>query len=240
MTLWQFYHPHLVPDADQIHVFKTQFSEFSVSLEKLSATLGLNEQKRLQGIRSTTAKTRFVISRGVVRHLLSRVLCLPPQKIVIDIGSHGKPALSFPPSSPWRFNLSHSGDVLLVAISRNLEMGIDVERVRPLKNREALVSRYFCRDEIIQLNKIPLHQRDEVFFQLWTKKEACLKMTGQGISGDLRCMPVLDEQYYCESFVVQQDYVASLCASASRVPIIFWNIRGGVNILSEMMPGLVT
>ncbi len=89
-----------------------------------------------------------------------------------------------------RFNLSHSEGVGLVALTRQTEIGVDVERVRALPEADELVKRFFSRREGIAYAQLPSDQKPAAFFNLWTRKEAWLKATGEGIAHSLHLVEV--------------------------------------------------
>lgn len=100
---------------------------------------------------------------------------LEPGAMSIRIGLHGKPFLA---DSEWRFNLSHSHGIRLLAIARGREVGVDVERIRPLRRRAALLARCFTADERVRLAAAS----DREFLRHWAAKEALVKAIGRGIA----------------------------------------------------------
>lgn len=121
-------------------------------------------------------------SRKILRDLLSRYTKEP---LVFGKGKHGKPFLK-----SLHFNISHTKDLLVVAISKNLEVGIDVEKIREFKDRDKLVRRYFSENEQKIFNGLPEDAKTRGFFFAWTQKEAYLKFLGKGVSVDLKTIEV--------------------------------------------------
>jgi len=80
------------------------------------------------------------------------------------------------------FNLSHSGGIAMLAFTRRREIGIDVEQVRRDFDVEAIANRFFSAAEHAQLAELPAANRFEAFFRCWTRKEAYIKATGEGLS----------------------------------------------------------
>ncbi len=121
-----------------------------------------------------------------MRDTLGRYLQIAPEKVEFTYNSRGKPALS--PSRSGRglhFNLAHSEDLALLAITSVGAIGADVESIRPVKDVDDLVARFFSPRESELFQKLPDKQKPPAFFNLWTRKEALLKATGQGITGSL-------------------------------------------------------
>lgn len=100
---------------------------------------------------------------------------LAAASLVIDTGLHGKPFLR---GLDWRFNLSHSHGIRLLAVAWGREVGVDVERIRPLRRRAALLARCFSPDEQARLASAP----DRELLRHWAAKEALVKAIGRGIA----------------------------------------------------------
>lgn len=143
------------------------------------AVLTEDEQRRAERFRVEAARRRFVTARVMLRRLLGRRLGLPPQSLIVTIGSRGKPELENLPAAP-HFNLAHSGNLAVVAIASH-EVGVDVEELRPLPRAERLAARFFSESERRWLSALPAARHDRGFLQLWTCKEAYLKAVGTGI-----------------------------------------------------------
>ncbi|HEX5038014.1 MAG TPA: 4'-phosphopantetheinyl transferase superfamily protein [bacterium] len=122
---------------------------------------------------------------GLLRRALASRLAADPGSLVIERGAHGKPYLGGAFRSGLAFNLSHSGDRLVIAIGKGRELGVDVELIRPLES-EALAERYFSKPESIVFRVTPPEKKEEAFFHYWTAKEAYLKAKGVGIGQGLK------------------------------------------------------
>ncbi len=114
------------------------------------------------------------------RPVLALYAGVPLAELRLAVDTHGKPRLAAP-SSP-RFNLSHCGDVVLLAIGRGVELGVDVEVLRPRPRALQLAQRYFTADEAAALAALPEDVRQQAFYRLWTAKEAVLKALGRGLA----------------------------------------------------------
>lgn len=114
------------------------------------------------------------------RSVLAQYAGVPLAELTLTVDVHGKPRLA-PPSSPG-FNLSHCGDVVLLAIGRGVELGVDVEVLRPRPRALQLAQRYFTADEAAALAALPEDERQQAFYRLWTAKEAVLKALGRGLA----------------------------------------------------------
>ena len=114
------------------------------------------------------------------RTVLARYAGVPPGALTLTVDTYGKPRLAAP--SSLGFNLSHCGDVVLLALGRGVELGVDVEALRPRPRALQLAQRYFTADEAAALAALPEVLRQQAFYRLWTAKEAVLKALGRGLA----------------------------------------------------------
>lgn len=114
--------------------------------------------------------------------MLPQYVKLRASQLQFAYSSKGKPSLAAG-SNPLdvRFNVSHSHNVALIAVTRNREIGVDVERVRDGVETQDLAERFFSPREIEVLKSLPVAAQKKAFFLCWTRKEAYLKATGDGL-----------------------------------------------------------
>lgn len=166
--------------VDQVVVWSWRLELEPLSFEAAEALLSDDEKAR--GLRFVTAalRHRFVAGRARLRSLLGAHLGLDPHTLVFAENAFGKPRLADRPSV--HFSLSHSGDQAVLAVSEQREIGIDIERVRPLDHLD-LARRYFHPNEVAAIEAV--REPDEqllAFFRIWTLKEAVVKAIGKGLS----------------------------------------------------------
>jgi 4'-phosphopantetheinyl transferase len=125
----------------------------------------------------------------MLRVILGHYLQLQPQKITFVYSSRGKPSLA--PEYDLIFNLSHSQDLVLYGFSRRLNLGVDLEYIRPVQELLDLSDRFFAPEEAAFLRTLPPAAQTTMFFQIWTAKEAYLKALGEGIGGGLERVELL-------------------------------------------------
>jgi 4'-phosphopantetheinyl transferase len=114
-----------------------------------------------------------------------------PDELRFEYGPNGKPKLAAPlVESRVFFNLAHSEDLGLIALTRLGPIGIDVEQIRPVTDADELVTRFFSSRETALFQTLPTSQKNTAFFNLWTRKEAWLKATGEGIAHSLNRVEV--------------------------------------------------
>ncbi|HTL58222.1 MAG TPA: 4'-phosphopantetheinyl transferase superfamily protein [Candidatus Limnocylindrales bacterium] len=166
-----------------VHVWASSLDLEPDTLASLAESLAPDERERAARFRFAIHQRRFTAGRGVLRRLLSIYLNTEPSSLKFVYGPNGKPALI--PASRNRaldFNLAHSEDLLLIAVTRRTSIGIDIEQVRLLDDIEDLVARFFSPSECAAFQKLDPRQKLPAFFNLWTRKEAWLKATGEGIT----------------------------------------------------------
>jgi 4'-phosphopantetheinyl transferase len=161
--------------------------------DRFRPLLSADERARADRFRFAPDRTRFTVARGVLRGLLGARLGVAPAAVGFAYGAHGKPAIASPPTGAWlRFNVSHSGDVALVALARDRDVGVDVERIRPDVRSDDLARRFFSPRENAVLAALPDEARRLAFFRIWTAKEAFVKATGEGVARGLAGFDVVD------------------------------------------------
>lgn len=130
-------------------------------------------------------RRRYVIAHAMMRLLLGMYTSCAPQELQLGSNDNGKPFLSRPNRS-IHFNLSHSGDLALLAISGDNEMGVDIEQLAKLHDRDALAERMFSTAERHALKHLHEDLRDLSFLLCWTRKEAYAKAIGDGLRTDFQ------------------------------------------------------
>ena len=166
----------------------------SESVSHLSTYLSDSERKRAARLLDPEAGDRFRCGRGLLRHLLGRRLGRLPEELVLKTETGGRPYLDETPGiQPSVFSISHSHDILLIAIHDSGLLGVDVERIRPNTDMAAIVRRFFRPDEREAWERLPAADREAAFLRLWTRKEAILKALGCGLTGLDRLSVSLEE-----------------------------------------------
>jgi 4'-phosphopantetheinyl transferase len=148
----------------------------------LYATLSYDERNRSARLRFARDRHRFIAARGVLRDLLGRYVGTRPGQIRFAYNAFGKPELSPEFGSRLRFNLSHSADLALIAITTEAGIGVDLEYIRPQPDNVEIARCFFSAAEVDRLNRLPSHLYPQAFFSCWTKKEAYMKARGEGLA----------------------------------------------------------
>ncbi len=184
--------------AGEVHVWRARVAADDPRPPRWWRWLDDEERRRAERIRVEPAGAAFVAGRGLLRWRLGTCLGLDPREIVLRIGEHGKPELE---SSGNRasgpavgFNVSHSGDHVLVALGFAHRVGVDIESPRAIPNPEALARRYFSESENDALRRLDADERRLAFHRAWTRKEAYAKALGLGLQVSLASFDVSLEE----------------------------------------------
>lgn len=169
--------PALLPS--EVHLWRTSLTDPS-HLSDCRSVLSRDEILRAARFHFEEDATRFIVTRGTVRMILARYLGEDPAIIELCTAPHGKPYLKHT-FMDLRFNVSHSRDIAIIAISCGREVGVDVEWVQRDIAYEPIAEHYFDPRENWDLRTAPQNERVSRFFDLWTQKEARLKAAGVGL-----------------------------------------------------------
>jgi 4'-phosphopantetheinyl transferase len=154
--------------------------------EILENPLSTNEREHAGRFHFEADRVRSIVARGGIRRILSSYCGVSPHTIEFHIGSHGKPAL-LNPSAALEFNVSHSGDCVLIAVTSGVSCGVDIEHNRSITEEREVTERFFCPRELKWLSRA-----ENGFYRLWVMKEAIIKAIGLGVSIPLSHVDVTD------------------------------------------------
>jgi 4'-phosphopantetheinyl transferase len=154
-------------------------------------TLSADELARASRFKSDVERTSFVRRRVALRAILARYLGIPAREIVFNQTQFGKPLIPYEMSrGELFFNTSHSAGIAVIAVSRSVPLGIDVEQLRPIVEWESVASRFFTTSEAAALSLLCSSRRAEEFLRAWTVKEAVVKALGGGLSIPLNAFEI--------------------------------------------------
>ncbi len=173
-------------EHDEVHIWSVDVAAWSGELDFLKQTLDAKESERASCFLRAADRLQYIVAHGVLRLVLGRYAALAPGEIAFRYGAAGKPSLAWPTkAAPIAFNLSHSGDVVLVAVTSGAAVGVDVERWSAGAECAELVDRFFSLRERAEFSALSGDRRVAGFFAGWTRKEAYIKATGLGVSEGL-------------------------------------------------------
>jgi 4'-phosphopantetheinyl transferase len=166
--------------ANEVHVWSASLSIDPDALEAMRDVLSTDELARCERSPLVHEQNRFIAGRGSLRHILASYLDTAAEAIEFAYGRAGKPYLPRA-SRDVRFNISHSGDLALIAVSLGCDIGVDVELINEMPEMGEIAVRFFSDRSRTEFLCAPADDRLEVFYKCWTEKEAISKCTGQGI-----------------------------------------------------------
>lgn len=164
-----------------VQIWQLHLPSVTAQVPEWSRWLSIDEQQRMERFVFETDRVRYGLSRGGLRYLLGEYLQQSPETLVFDQTANGKPFLAVAGELPLHFNLSHSGDWVVYAISSQM-VGVDIEQVRPLRHLSRLAERCLSAAEQADLAQWQGSGGDRRFLDYWTCKEAYLKATGEGLT----------------------------------------------------------
>ena len=202
--------------------------------------LSCDESERAHRIVIKDKRNQKAAARVKLRRILSRYVNTDPKNLNFEYGEHGKPNL--PSKFNTNFNLSHSEKIGIVGVTKDVRIGIDLERLRPGRDLPGLAQRFFSLEENMALHNLTEPERITAFYRAWTSKEAYLKALGTGLSfpsnkftidytndGSERIintdMPGDDPSvWYFSDVTINTEFVATVCFEGPERPIRWWKI----------------
>jgi 4'-phosphopantetheinyl transferase len=168
---------------DEVHIWRIALDWPPARLRALNAVLSIDEQQKADRFHFALDRTRHVVGRGVLRTILARCTRMKAEQLCFEYSTFGKPRLAAGSTEiPLQFNVSHSGDLVLIVLTIGRAVGIDVERTRTDLEVERIAASFFSPHETLALLSLPAQSRFHAFFDCWTRKEAYIKAVGDGLS----------------------------------------------------------
>jgi len=173
--------------SDNIHIWYAKLDQPRPHIKELEQTLSINELMRAKRFRFERDRRRFTVGRGILRKLLGLYSDIEPGQLRFHYGPYGKPYLIFEGdgAKQVRFNLAHSHELAIYAFILDRRIGVDLEYVRDMPDIDQIAAAFFSATENTMLSELPKDQKQEAFFNCWTRKEAYIKAIGNGLSHPL-------------------------------------------------------
>jgi len=171
---------------NEVHVWLVRADKAGLCSVCCAELLTSAERERAARFKFEKDRRLYTVAHAALRSLLAGYLNVAPGGLEFESGRRGKPRLA--PTltkDKLEFNLSHSHEVALIAVTREREIGVDVERVTEDFAFAEVAERYFTAGEVSALRALPQDLQRRAFYQCWTSKEAFLKARGVGLSGEL-------------------------------------------------------
>jgi 4'-phosphopantetheinyl transferase len=168
---------------DEVQLWRVNLEAIGAEESRWQKILSSDESTRASRFHFSRDRQRFVAGRALLRIILAGYLETDANSLCFSYSLKEKPSLGPPHAdSNVMFNITHSGGVALLAFTRGREIGVDVEQVRSDFELEAIARRFFSKHEQSQLAAVPAEEKPAAFFRCWTRKEAYIKATGDGLS----------------------------------------------------------
>ncbi|MBI2534762.1 MAG: 4'-phosphopantetheinyl transferase superfamily protein [Deltaproteobacteria bacterium] len=189
---WPFPPPTLTLEPNEAHVWLVEANDAVVRASHLETLLSSAERERAAKFKFEKDRRLYTVTHAALRSILAGYLNVAPGDLEFEIGRRGKPRLApnFSKDS-LEFNLSHSFEVALIAVTREREIGVDVEHIKKEFAFAEVAERYFTTREVSAIRALPEDLQRRAFYQCWTSKEAFLKAKGVGLSGELDEVEIL-------------------------------------------------
>jgi 4'-phosphopantetheinyl transferase len=247
--------PIIPLSSAEIHLWLASYDE--IADERLHAAYRelLDPAERAQEPRFYFARDRrrYLVTRALVRTVLSRYVTIDPKDWVFSTNSYGRPEIAnvLPDDSRLSFNLSHTHSLIVLGVTKQRALGVDVENVRSREAAIGVANHYFAPPEVATLNAAPGHEQHYRFFEYWTFKESYIKARGMGLSLPLdkfsfhyrhdRAVEIdIDPELADEparwqfwQFQPSPEYLVAICAERAGAPSPRLTIRQSVPMLSE-------
>ena len=165
------------PDLD-VHLMRLDVDAQQV--EQCAMLLSADERARAKRFHFARDRRRFTVARATLRTLLGEQTGQSPAAIVFAQTRHGKPYLKSP-ATTLHFNVSHSAECAIFALSKSCVVGVDIERLERNVDHAEIAQRFFAPREYADLQRLPAAGRKRAFLACWTCKEAIVKAIGEGL-----------------------------------------------------------
>lgn len=164
----------------EVHLWLVDLTNNRATTAELYLTLSTEEKCRANKLKGLFAE-KYIYCKAILREILSKYLVVPPHQLQFHVSSNGKPFID----SRLQFNISHSNQLALFAIAKEIELGVDIECKRPIKNLLDMCDRYFSGSERDAISELSPEEGLAAFFEHWVKKEAHTKAIGGRLLNEL-------------------------------------------------------
>ncbi len=176
----------LAPDHRDIDIWLTYYDDIVDERQLANLCEFLNPEEVSQESRFYFAddRKRYLVTRAMARMILSRYAPIAPERWVFSKNAYGRPEIAnrVDEVRGLSFNISHTRGLIVLAVTRGRDLGIDVENVVARRTSIDIADRFFSAVEVTELYRVPPDRQQDRFFEYWTFKESYIKARGMGLS----------------------------------------------------------
>ena len=217
-------------EKNSIHVWSARYRDLERHFRILSDVISRQEQETASTFRKSADAKKYVIRRGIVRSILAHYTRLTPEMLAFITGKNGKPELDPPDGyADLSFNLSHTSEMVLIGVTKKRRIGVDLVKMDPSYRFQDIAAYLLTPAEKAFLNRIEPDQRYQVFFRIWTAKEAILKANGSTLS----LMGTTDLSEIIADVLYSPDY--SMNFMDTHPPYFLWQFTSGSGHLGAIV-----
>jgi 4'-phosphopantetheinyl transferase len=220
-TTWPAPPATIVLEPHDVHVWRVALDLPAAAVAELARVLASDEHVWAARFRFARDRERFIVARGALRTILGGYLARDAARLRLGVGAQGKPHLRAGSGvSALRFNVAHSEDLALIAVTWRREVGVDVERERADRVDLDVARRMFADEDVHALEALPPTLQQRAFFALWTIREAYAKGTGLGLAAPEGATP--SGSWSVRQLPIDGGYAAALAVERGDVSIRCW------------------
>jgi 4'-phosphopantetheinyl transferase len=173
-------------DSGEAHLWLCFYESIRdpVLLNGYRRLLSADELRQQRRFRFERDRHRYLVTRALVRTVLSKYAAIAPEQWLFATNPYGRPEVVNEDAGARRlvFNLSHTSGLIVLGVTRDRALGVDVENLREQRAAVGIADRFFAPDEVTALRALPAQEQEQRFFQYWTLKESYIKARGIGLS----------------------------------------------------------
>lgn len=244
-------------DSSQIHLWLCFYESIRdpALLNEYVGLLSTEELRQQRRFYFERDRHRYLVTRAMVRTVLSKYAPIAPKEWKFATNPYGRPEVANEDAEAWRvaFNLSHTSGLIMLGVTRDTAIGVDVENVHEQRAAVEIADRFFAPDEVTALRALPAGAQEQRFFQYWTLKESYIKARGMGLSipldrfaFDVENRPAIQlkidssladrpERWAFCQFVPEPGYLAAACAERLESNGCSVKLRRIEPLLDELM-----
>ncbi|RNL52567.1 4'-phosphopantetheinyl transferase family protein [Pedobacter jejuensis] len=218
--LWEDYEERTLVNKHFINIFKISLDKYQAIKNNCKQILTADELTKASKFKQARDTKRYVIGKFYSKMILAKMINKKPADIHFQFNEYKKPYIN-----NINFNISHSGDYVVLAISP-YAVGIDIEAINPVLDYQELIHQCFKEEEIKRITDL------DSFYLFWTRKEALLKATGEGLTDNLPTINCTEEKterfgvfYELKSLKLNDGYFLSTASPDHQSIYKYWHLK---------------